>query len=91
MPYDLILLVAVIVLVWRHSQRPEISERARGWVIGVVAVSIVLRALMPAFFCVALVLQLGVCLWLIFLKLIADAKAEIVREEARAGRDSDPE
>lgn len=91
MPYDLFLLVAVIVLVWRHSQRSETSERARGWVIGVVAVSVVLRVLMPAFFYLALALQLGVCLWLILLKLIADAQAEIAREEARARRDSDPE
>ena len=78
MPYGLILVIAVIALAARHFNYERASTRSKRLVVTLTVVSFVALVLLPRWLLIAAALQLGVCVYVILHRTVAD---ELARRE----------
>jgi hypothetical protein len=73
MPYGLVLLVAAGWLAFRHAVGSRVSSRSKWAVVGAVVGSLFVAPFGPL---VGMAMQLAVCVYVIFHKIVVDALAE---------------
>lgn len=72
MPYRLIILAAAIVMATRHALDVDTSRRSKQIVIGALIGSLVIPFVLVGWNWLSIVLQLGVCVYLIFYNVVAN-------------------
>jgi hypothetical protein len=74
--YGLILLVVAVVLAARHQAYPHASERSKRWVWSLVAASLAICFALPSLMLVGVLLQVGVCVYVILHQTVCDEMAK---------------